>query len=312
MINGKTFYQVLGVLEDAEQVVIRAAYRALSQKYHPDKVQNEMAPGSPRMADINRAYDTLSDPAKRAEYDAYLSSIGGKNDTSQLNDDAEDGVDDQSFDKAWEIAKEFYPKIESEYNRLRKTNKKLAFAFKAILLDHKIYEMSGEIAEKLETGFLKQYFGEDPEILEFARQLIHSGNRELAKELNKIVSIMGKSVSLGQIKKTFEKRFGQEERNQRAAEMRRAQSVREIVQAIANCRGDLRNVELSEEQYFTLFNFVDSGSNLRRGKEPRSDEWWFTWKGEAYRKSEIELRSFVFYVVGPLADIMLYNSSGKE
>ena len=203
MINGKTFYQVLGVLEDAEQVVIRAAYRALSQKYHPDKVQNEMASGSPRMADINRAYDTLSDPAKRAEYDAYLSSIGGKDDTSQLNDDAEDGIDDHSFDEAWEIAKEFYPKIESEYNRLKKTNKKLAFAFKAILLDHKIYEMSGEIAEKLETGFLKQYFGEDPEILEFARQLIHSGNRERAKELNKIVSIMGKSVSLGQIKKTF-------------------------------------------------------------------------------------------------------------
>jgi len=311
MINGKTFYQVLGVLEDAEQVVIRAAYKALSQKYHPDKALNEKAPDSPRMADINRAYDTLSDPAKRAEYDAYLSSIGGNNDTSQLNDDAEDGIDDQSFDEAWEIAKEFYPKIESEYNQLRKTNKKLAFAFKSILLDHKIYEMSGEIAEKLETGFLKQYFGEDPEILNFAKQLIHSRNRELAKELNKIVSIMGKSVSLGQIKKTFEKRFGQEERNQRVAAMKTAQSVSEIVRAIASCRGDLRNIELSDQQYATLFAFVDTGSNLRRGRETRSDEWWFTWKGEACRKSEIELRSFVFYVVGPLADIMLYNSNGK-
>ena len=33
----KDYYQTLGVLDDAEDIVIRAAYRALAQKYHPDK-----------------------------------------------------------------------------------------------------------------------------------------------------------------------------------------------------------------------------------------------------------------------------------
>ena len=37
MINDKTYYQILGVTPDAEDIVIRAAYKALSQRYHPDK-----------------------------------------------------------------------------------------------------------------------------------------------------------------------------------------------------------------------------------------------------------------------------------
>ena len=31
------FYQILGVLPDAEQIVITAAYRALASRYHPDR-----------------------------------------------------------------------------------------------------------------------------------------------------------------------------------------------------------------------------------------------------------------------------------
>ena len=35
MINNKTYYQILGVTPDAEDIVIRAAYKVLSQRYHP-------------------------------------------------------------------------------------------------------------------------------------------------------------------------------------------------------------------------------------------------------------------------------------
>ena len=63
-------YATLGVATDAEAIVIRAAYKALSQRYHPDKCPPlERAAAHRRMSAINRAFDVLSDPALRRAYD---------------------------------------------------------------------------------------------------------------------------------------------------------------------------------------------------------------------------------------------------
>jgi curved DNA-binding protein CbpA len=59
------YYEVLQVHPRAESEVIRAAYRVLARKYHPDHG------GDPRrMIALNDAWDVLGDPARRAEYDA--------------------------------------------------------------------------------------------------------------------------------------------------------------------------------------------------------------------------------------------------
>lgn len=66
-----THYDSLSVTEDAPDEVIKAAYRALSLKHHPDKAGNK--PQSRwKMQRINDAYAVLSDPQKRADYDAQL------------------------------------------------------------------------------------------------------------------------------------------------------------------------------------------------------------------------------------------------
>jgi curved DNA-binding protein CbpA len=65
-------YSVLGVARTASDTEIRAAYRALVAKYHPDRHQGnplEELAGA-RMAEINRAYKVLSDPARRAAFDS--------------------------------------------------------------------------------------------------------------------------------------------------------------------------------------------------------------------------------------------------
>ena len=66
-------YDNLKVSRMAPQEVIRAAYKALSQKYHPDK-----NPGDDKaariMAIINTAYGTLSDPQKRKEHDEWIAA----------------------------------------------------------------------------------------------------------------------------------------------------------------------------------------------------------------------------------------------
>jgi DnaJ-class molecular chaperone len=66
-----THYDNLKVARNAPPEVIRAAYKTLSQKYHPDR--------NPGNADavriikiINNAYEVLSDPVKRREHDEWI------------------------------------------------------------------------------------------------------------------------------------------------------------------------------------------------------------------------------------------------
>lgn len=72
-------YLVLGVARTATLAEIRAAYRTLGARYHPDRHQGnpleELA--SAKMAEINRAYEILSDPARRAAYDRGGGPNGG-------------------------------------------------------------------------------------------------------------------------------------------------------------------------------------------------------------------------------------------
>ena len=65
----KDYYANLGVVPTAEDVVIRAAYKALVQRYHPDRYSGDQAEANAKMAEINEAYGVLSDPIMRKQYD---------------------------------------------------------------------------------------------------------------------------------------------------------------------------------------------------------------------------------------------------
>jgi curved DNA-binding protein len=64
----KDYYQVLGVPRDATAEQIKKAFRQLARKYHPDVSKEPDA--AARMSEVNEAYTVLSDPEKRAAYDA--------------------------------------------------------------------------------------------------------------------------------------------------------------------------------------------------------------------------------------------------
>jgi curved DNA-binding protein len=59
------YYSILGVSKSASQEEIKKAYRNLVMEHHPDKGGDHA-----KFSAINEAYETLKDPAKRAEYDS--------------------------------------------------------------------------------------------------------------------------------------------------------------------------------------------------------------------------------------------------
>lgn len=67
------YYSTLGLSKSASPEEIKKAYRRLAHEHHPDKGTND----AQKFKDINEAYQVLSDPDKRAQYDRF-GSVGGR------------------------------------------------------------------------------------------------------------------------------------------------------------------------------------------------------------------------------------------
>jgi hypothetical protein len=76
MADAVDYYAILGVAPTSDDVVIRAAYRALMLKYHPDT--NADARSTLKAAQINEAYKVLSDTSERARYDELRNGPEGQ------------------------------------------------------------------------------------------------------------------------------------------------------------------------------------------------------------------------------------------
>ena len=80
-------YDNLKVSRNAPTEVIRAAYKALAQKYHPDRNSSNVN-ASKNMAIINESYNVLSDPIKRKEHDSWIveqESVNAKKNANNEN-----------------------------------------------------------------------------------------------------------------------------------------------------------------------------------------------------------------------------------
>jgi molecular chaperone DnaJ len=76
---GRDYYEVLGVARRASPEELKAAYRKLALRYHPDKNPGDRA-AEDRFKEISQAYAILSDERRRARYDRFgaVEALGGE------------------------------------------------------------------------------------------------------------------------------------------------------------------------------------------------------------------------------------------
>ncbi len=69
-VSYKEYYQILGVPKYTTEKEIKAAYRKLARKWHPDANPNDVEAAEEKFKEIQEAYEVLGDPEKRKKYDA--------------------------------------------------------------------------------------------------------------------------------------------------------------------------------------------------------------------------------------------------
>jgi molecular chaperone DnaJ len=70
-MSKKDYYEVLGLDKSASDDDIKKAYRKLAMKFHPDRNKDNEAAAEEQFKEVKEAYETLSEPEKRARYDQY-------------------------------------------------------------------------------------------------------------------------------------------------------------------------------------------------------------------------------------------------
>ena len=189
------YYAVLGVLPDAEDVVIAAAYRALAKRYHPDQWQGDRSTAHQRMSEINKAYEVLGAAVRRADYDKKRARSHPEFSACDNQEQAEAFKSALTDTEAkWETACSIYPDLAELRSGLAKISTQQAFAFVTILLEAKVFKRRGAIAVQLERAYLERYFGTNEHILDYAKYLVLHGHLGAVKLLNHLVSVMGSEV----------------------------------------------------------------------------------------------------------------------
>jgi curved DNA-binding protein CbpA len=209
MNQEKDYYAILGIIPNAELAVIKAAYKAMLSVYHPDRFKGSKEKAHARSIEINEAYEVLSNIAKRKQYDNLRGNTEDKaysyKEESKSYENYTDELD--TLEKDWQVAVKYQPELVEFFNKLKKISSKLAFSFKAVILESKKFDNKKNIADKMELEYLISYFGTDKRIHSFAIDLILGGHRDAARELNKVITVLGKGVDvervIAQVKSEF-------------------------------------------------------------------------------------------------------------
>ncbi len=206
----KNFYHVLGLSFESnpELSLINAAYKALVKIYHPDVFNGDKKNLKRKISEINEAFEVLSHPTKKKEYDEKLRKFQKDKfyDFSEEKFDDSDQFNSKFVDEDWEIATIVYPELDNKKKLLSKFSQKLALQFQFYLLETKEFHVLDLVENKFLDAFLEKKFGSSNIIQRLSKVLILQNQKDKALYLNKLVKVVG-SYSDKKILDAFFKRF---------------------------------------------------------------------------------------------------------
>ena len=203
----KDYYSVLGVIDSAEMVVIKAAYKALMMVYHPDRYEGDTDEAIRKTKEINEAYAVLIDPEKRKQYTQGQATTKTGFESNQDTEDNNLNNKDKELEPGWLIAIELVKGLDDLYQNLNVLSKELAFSFKQKILESKRFDEAQLIAENLESEFIKKFFGTNIDIQNFSRWLLSTQQRAAAKEINKLVAQTNERLNPYHVIETIIKKY---------------------------------------------------------------------------------------------------------
>ena len=189
------YYDIFGVSQNAEIEVIKAAHKALAKKYHPDTHSGNKKKAEEKLKDINAAFDILSNPKKRKEYDKKIKSSDKQTGFDDKSDFHAEENGEPVLKEDWQVLIEVFPEAEEMRKHLSLYSPKLSFTFQINLIAFKGALNSAKTGKQLKNDYFQLHFGTNHELHRLVEVLLLANKRHIAKEINKKVALLGSASS---------------------------------------------------------------------------------------------------------------------
>lgn len=149
-MEGKTYYQILGVSSTASLAEITAAKNRLAKEYHPDVNMRKGIDTTALMQEVLEAYQILSDETTRADYDRRIAGRSAVMQTFDLHKAAEnEAQEDPAFVTYWKASNDLYDIVTESDALFRQKDETSRIAQLALqALRHILTLREGQIPER--------------------------------------------------------------------------------------------------------------------------------------------------------------------
>ncbi len=149
-MEGKTYYQILGISSTASLAEITAAKNRLAKEYHPDVNMRKGIDTTALMQEVLEAYQILSDETTRADYDRRIAGRSAVMQTFDLHEAAEnEAQEDPAFVTYWKASNDLYDIVTESDALFRQKDETSRIAQLALqALRHILTLREGQIPER--------------------------------------------------------------------------------------------------------------------------------------------------------------------
>jgi curved DNA-binding protein CbpA len=182
----KDYFAVLGVTPQADPTVLKAAYRALAKKYHPDRQPDCDGVAKEKFQELQEAYELLSDEQRLSRYLLSRTRLQEQRAASSAREQRPSVC--LQLDDRWDHLVREYPELGRHHARFCLVSQKLGRQFKLIILGTQNHACFSRIATRMERRFYRRYFTYHRDLQVLARRLAGKRKRHALRELSREIN----------------------------------------------------------------------------------------------------------------------------